>query len=78
VTKFEKFIQENDSKRQRAEVKLKQEKKFLHAKRLEFTKAQTDLDAAEQVRVHMHSAKTRSFFCSPSRTHLPLGAHEND
>eukprot|EP00621_Florenciella_sp_RCC1693_P011788 CAMPEP_0182536160 /NCGR_PEP_ID=MMETSP1323-20130603/19460_1 /TAXON_ID=236787 /ORGANISM="Florenciella parvula, Strain RCC1693" /LENGTH=379 /DNA_ID=CAMNT_0024746367 /DNA_START=108 /DNA_END=1248 /DNA_ORIENTATION=- len=53
VTKFEKFIQENDSKRQRAEVKLKQEKKFLHAKRLEFTKAQTDLDAAEQARTKM-------------------------
>lgn len=47
VTKFEKFIQENDSKRTRAEVKFKQEAKFVSLKSQELSNAKGELKKAE-------------------------------
>ena len=43
VTKFEKFIQENDSKRQRAEMKMKQERQLYRQKSKEHEKLHQDL-----------------------------------
>jgi len=50
VTKFEKFIQENDSKRQRADAKAKGEHRLLDAKELEQKRATTDLVSLERER----------------------------
>jgi chromosome segregation ATPase len=43
VTKFEKFIQENDSKRQRAEMKMRQERSLYRQKSREHEKLREDL-----------------------------------
>lgn len=48
VIKFEKFIQENDSKRSRAEVKYKQEAKFVGLKSHELGQARGELKRAEE------------------------------
>ena len=50
VTKFEKFIQENDSKRQRAEMKARQEEKQKHQKDEELRRLQSEHDEAEKER----------------------------
>lgn len=50
VTKFEKFIQENDSKRQRAEIKAKQERRLLEQKESEMRRQMDELEALEQER----------------------------
>ena len=47
VTKFEKFIQENDSKRQRADMKAKGEHRVLDQKELEQRKQTLELEALE-------------------------------
>jgi len=46
VTKFEKFIQENDSKRQRADLKLKQERKVFRVKCDELSRLQSEFETA--------------------------------
>ena len=67
VTKFEKFIQENDSKRQRAEMKARQEEKQKHQKDEELRRLQSEHDEAEKERDDLIAQlKTCLLYTSPS------------
>lgn len=48
VARFEKFIQENDSKRQRAELKAKQERRLLEQKETELRRQTDELEGLER------------------------------
>ncbi|KAJ8609619.1 hypothetical protein CTAYLR_006281 [Chrysophaeum taylorii] len=63
VTKFEKFIQENDSKRQRAELKAKQERRLLEQKEAELKRHMAEMETLETEREALlaHLDKLRKY-----------------
>lgn len=69
VLKFEKFIQENDAKRQRAEIKAKQERKVFDDKVKEIAGLEIEIKRL-QIELHTLTSELSEFYNTINNLHL--------